>query len=271
MSLRGLAQETLDIIGRGNYTLPTGRLVELREAIDAAVEGTRLHTPRALAALITEASPPVERRIEVTSEGTVAAAWRLAGEPGGPVALLNFASARNPGGGFLTGARAQEEDLARCSALYTCLLTQRPYYDANRIEQSKLYTNHLIFSPRVPFFRDERLTLLPEPFLASVITSPAPNAGEELRRRKNAGPKIHETLVERARHILAVAAAEGQRRLVLGAWGCGVFRNDPAHVAGAFHRWLHDPAFAGAFDHVVFAILDRGERANLRAFQAQFA
>ncbi len=271
MSLRGLAQETLDIVGRGGYTLPSGQRVELGTEIEAAVQGTKLYTPRDLDAVVVLAAPAVTRRIEVTPEGTVGAARRLAEEPGGPVVALNFASARNPGGGFITGAKAQEEDLARCSALYTCQLTQRPYYDANRMEVSKLYTNHLIYSPGVPFFRDERLDLLPRPFLASVITSPAPNAGEEHKRKKNAGPKIRETLHERAGHVLSVAAIEGQRRLVLGAWGCGVFRNDPHEVANAFGHWLESPLFAGAFDHVVFAILDRSrDHANLRPFQARF-
>src|SRR5262249_60941792 len=88
---------------------------------------------------------------------------------------LNFASARNPGGGFLGGAKAQEEDLARRSALYACLLTQRPYYDANRAERSLLYTDHIIYSPSVPFFRDRALDLVESPFCASIITAPAPN------------------------------------------------------------------------------------------------
>jgi uncharacterized protein (TIGR02452 family) len=266
-----LAQETLAIVGRGHYTLPSGARVELGPQIEEAVSGTRLYTPRDLEALVVPATPAVPRRIEVTPEGTVGAARRLALEAGGPVMALNFASARNPGGGFLSGAKAQEEDLARCSALYTCQLTQRAYYDANRREESKIYTNHLIYSPAVPFFRDERLDLLPAPFLASVITSPAPNAGEEHRRKKNAGPRIRDALRERAGHVLSVAAAHGQRRLVLGAWGCGVFRNDPNEVADAFGQWLEAPLFAGAFDHVVFAILDRSrDKANLRPFQARF-
>ena len=62
-------------------------------------------------------------------------------------------------------------------------------------------------------------------------------------------------------------AHHGQRVLVLGAWGCGVFRNEPGAVAAAFQKWLHAPAYRGAFDLVVFAIRDRGEHATLRAFE----
>ena len=98
------------------------------------------------------------------------------------VVALNFASAKNPGGGFLGGAKAQEEDLARSSALYACMRDQRAYYDANRHEPSLLYTDHMIYSPDVPFFRDDRLRFLEDPFLLSILTAPAPNAASNERR-----------------------------------------------------------------------------------------
>src|SRR5262249_31356994 len=142
------------------------------------------------------------------------------------VVALNFASAKNPGGGFLSGAKAQEEDLARCSALYTSQITQRAYYDANRAHGSMLYTDHIIYSPDVPFFRDARLELLEAPFLLSIITAPAPNAGEASRHGRGEADKVRRTLEARAGKVLAVAAAHGHTCLVLGAWGCGVFRNE---------------------------------------------
>jgi len=209
-------------------------------------------------------------RIEVSAETTAAAARRLFTE-GTAVAALNFASAKNPGGGFLGGAKAQEEDLARCSALYPCLLTQRAYYDENRACESMLYTDHIIYAPSVPFFRDDRLDLVEEPYLCSMITAPAPNAGEALRRDPGARPAISRALARRAAKVLAVAAAEQERCLVLGAWGCGVFRNDPAEVAAVFAAALAGPRFAGAFDRIVFAIHDRTPtRATLTAFQRAF-
>jgi uncharacterized protein (TIGR02452 family) len=112
---------------------------------------------------------------------------------------------------------------------------------------------------------------LPAPFQLSIITSPAPNAGEALRKDPDARPRIESVLEARAAKVLAVAARHQHRCLVLGAWGCGVFRNDPAFVAGVFGRWLEHPAFAGRFDRVVFAIFDRGKGGpTLRAFQAHF-
>lgn len=271
MSLAGLARHTLAIVEEGGYLAPSGTRRDLRAPIERAVGGTRLYTPDVLAALVAQPGPGgPPPRIEVVDATTAAAARRLAAS--GPVCALNFASAKNPGGGFLGGAKAQEEDLARCSALYTCQLTARGYYDANRACDSMLYTDHLIYSPAVPFFRDDRLDLLEQPFACSVITAPAPNAGEALRRDPAAGPAIARALARRAAMVLAAAAAEGERRLVLGAWGCGVFRNDPHAVAAVFAELLASPRFAGAFDQVDFAIHDRRPgQPVLAAFQARFA
>jgi uncharacterized protein (TIGR02452 family) len=273
MSLAGTAKETLAIVAAGHYVSPSGARVDLREAFDRAVLGTRLFSPDDVNTLVNRRPQAAGERpaIEVAAETTARAARRLALEGATGVVALNFASAKNPGGGFLGGAKAQEEDLARCSALYNCQLVARGYYDANRATDSMLYTDYLIWSPEVPFFRDDRLALLDQPFSASVITSPAPNAGEALRRNVAARPEILATLERRAGQVLAVAADRGHRVLVLGAWGCGVFRNDPHEVAEAFAMWLASPAFSTAFDRVVFAIPAKGASdRNLAAFRERF-
>jgi uncharacterized protein (TIGR02452 family) len=272
MSLASIAAETLSILESGTYVAPSGRSISISREVAAAIRGTVLvrpgdsDLPRA---------PAREGAItfEVTEETTAAAARRLVADLGvSHVALLNFASAKNPGGGFSGGAKAQEEDLARASALYPCLRTQRDFYALHRATPSLLYSDHVIYSPAVPFFRDDRLDLLEEPFLASVLTAAAPNAGEVLRRDANAGAAIAEAIVRRARRVLEVAASRGHRSLVLGAWGCGVFRNDPGAVADAFARWLGDAHFSGAFERVVFAIYDRSARKeNLAAFRERFS
>jgi uncharacterized protein (TIGR02452 family) len=277
MSLTELAQKTLEIIEAGTYRTPGGD-VDVRLAVDAALRETRLYAPGEVEALRRrqEAGTAVPvapaAATEVTPETTAEACRRLTKAGVLDVLALNFASAKNPGGGFLSGAKAQEEDLARCSALYACQLRARGYYDANRADGTMLYTDHLIYSPRVPFFRDEALELLEEPFFTSIITSPAPNAGEALRRDAAAGPLIREALERRAAHVLAVARAHGHRTLVLGAWGCGVFRNDPVAVAEVFAAHLASAEFAGAFERIVFAVYDRAKgEPNLRAFRARFA
>lgn len=270
MSLKGVAQETVRIVEQGEYIAPSGRRVALREEVERAVRGTVLYRPQDFERLELPAPGAGAVRIEVTAEKTGEAARRLVEVEGERrVLALNFASAKNPGGGFLGGAKAQEEDLARCSALYACLLTQPHYYAANRELDSMLYTDHLIYSPDVPFFRDEQLELLEQPYLTSLITAPAPNAGEALRREPEARPRIREVLRARALKVLQVAAHQAHRTLVLGAWGCGVFRNDPHEAAEAFDLALK--ALPGAFERVVFAVYERnGEGPNLRAFRERF-
>ncbi|WP_437686052.1 TIGR02452 family protein [Sorangium sp. So ce176] len=273
MKLTSVAADTVQIGSRGEYTSPSGATVHIRDRVLAAVKGTVLYRPGSLDAWEPKARldrPPV---IEVTGETTGAAGRRLVEREGeARVVALNFASAKNPGGGFLRGAKAQEEDLARCSALYACLVEQREYYDQNRASGSFLYTDHLIYAPEVPFFRDEQHALLERPFALSIITMPAPNAGEALRRDGSVDQDIRATLERRAAMVLAAAGAHEHRCLVLGAWGCGVFRNDPREVADVFAQALDHPRFRGAFSRVVFAVYDRGDdQPNYRAFRERFA
>jgi uncharacterized protein (TIGR02452 family) len=203
----------------------------------------------------------------VTGEGSLQAARRLYVAGAERIAVLNFASARNPGGGYLGGAKAQEEDLCRNALLYPCLLRAPDYYAAHRASSDLLYSDRVIWSPDVPVHRgdDGRLA---EPYPVSFLTAAAPNAGEVLRRDPDAGPRIRRALHRRTERVLAVAAHHGARHLVLGAWGCGVFRNDPREVAEAFHTHLTgDGAFSSSFECVVFAVWHRtSDSANRAAF-----
>lgn len=273
MSLRGVAQQTLEIIERGGYAASDGTFVELAADIEAAIAGTLLYSPRQLESLLVggegAGAPPI---IEVTGELTQEAARRLVLDEGcEDLVLLNFASAKNAGGGFINGAKAQEEDLARASALYPCMLEARGYYEANRSCGHLVYTDHMIWSPEVPFFRVHARELLDQPFLASVITAPAPNAGALGREWPDelSGVSYEDALRKRAGKLLALAEERGHRTLLLGAWGCGVFRNDPELVADAFGRWLEASRFAGSFDRVVFAVWDRKD-VNTEAFRRRF-
>ena len=271
-----LAQQNLEIYERGGYEGPAG-WVDIADAIDDAATDTRLWRPDQLrGALRRLPAEPVDgpTQITVTAETTQVAARRLVVDEGvADLALLNFASGRNPCGGFLSGSKAQEEDLARCSALFPCLSSEEaePYYAVNR-RSDTLYTDHMIWSPRVPFFRVEGEALLAEPFLASIITAPAPNAGAYLDKGGSGDKrgKVEDTLRARAGLVLALAEAEGCRNLLLGAWGCGVFRNDPSLVADAFGRWLEDHRFARSFERVVFGVYDpKGQ--TRAAFEARLA
>ncbi|MGW1533709.1 TIGR02452 family protein [Streptomyces aureus] len=267
--LRAIARETEEIVAAGGYHAPSGGTVSIAAAVGAARAGTVLHGPEPVAR---PTVTPVVTSFEVTGESSLEAARRLTTEGDGPVAVLNFSSARNPGGGYLNGAQAQEEALCRASALYTCLLRARGFYDHHRAHRDAFYTDRVIHSPGVPVFRDDRGRLLDEPFAAGFLTAAAPNAGVVLRTAPERAADLPSALAVRAERVLETAAAHGYRRLVLGAWGCGVFQNDPAQVARAFHGVLAGGRLDGYFDHVVFGILDRTPgRTTHRAFEQVFA
>lgn len=269
--LRGIARETESIVEAGRYRTPQGREVSIERALTAALSGTRLYGPEPVhvAALDRDRTP----RIEVTAESSLQAAARLTAERPGKVAVLSYASARNPGGGYLNGAQAQEEALCRGSALYATLLRAPDYYAHHRAGRSAFYTDRVIHSPGVPVFRDDRGRLLDTPYTAGFLTSPAPNAGVIRRTAPDVAHRIPAALASRGERVLEVAAVRGYRRLVLGAWGCGVFQNDPAEVAGAFRALLTGGGrFAGHFEQIVFGILDREDDSPTRAaFARAFA
>ncbi|EME98660.1 TIGR02452 family protein [Streptomyces mobaraensis NBRC 13819 = DSM 40847] len=270
--LREIARETERIVAEGRYTAPGGRVVDIGDAVAAARAGTRLYGPGPVAAP-GHGTTGVATEFEVTGEDSLAAARRLAADAtAGEVAVLNFASARNPGGGYLNGAQAQEEAVCRGSALYACLREVPEFYAEHRADPSPFYSDRVIHSPGVPVFRDDRSALLDTPFRAGFLTSAAPNAGVIAQRTPERTGRIPAALVSRAGRVLEVAAAHGYGQLVLGAWGCGVFRNEPAHVAAAFAAHLTGTGrFTGHFGRVVFAVLDRRADSPTRAaFTAVF-
>ncbi|NEN84030.1 TIGR02452 family protein [Paenibacillus elgii] len=269
-----IAKETLDILEQGFYTSPSGTQITIRDEVETAVAKSVLYAPDQLPNMLKEASTVNDRigitpHIEVTNESTLAAAQRLVAlERVTETVCLNFASAKNPGGGFLGGSQAQEESLARSSALYPCISQMSEMYDHNRGLKTCFYSDYMIYSPKVPVFREDRGSLLPEPYLVSMITAPAVNAGVVREREPENTAKIDTVMLERIRFILAVAAAHGQRAMILGAYGCGVFRNNPKDIARLFKQALIDEGRAAWFDHIVFAILDNSaDKRTLNEFK----
>jgi uncharacterized protein (TIGR02452 family) len=268
-----IAQETLTILETGAYTLPDGRTISVRADLERACAGTVCYQPEMYAALLAglvTLPKSTNPRIQVLNCTTLAAARMLAAQfPS--VACLNFASAKNPGGGFLSGSQAQEESLARASGLYATLRTQPEFYEYHRRLRTSLYSDRVIFSPGVPVFRDDADRLIAEPWRTTFLSAAAVNAGAVRQNEPRQVGRIVPVMEQRTRMVLAVAAARGCEVLVLGAWGCGVFHNDPATIAGVFGKVLAEPIFRGRFKHMAFAIYDRAPQpATFAAFQRLF-
>lgn len=261
-----LGRDTVRILHEGTYMAPSGRTVDLHEAIARARAETQTYPPDREALLTTHRQHATE--ITVTNETTLTAARRLVAAGFHPVAL-NFASARHPGGGFLSGARAQEESLARASALYACL-NGNPMYDWHESHRDPFYTDYAIYAPAVPVFREENGALFDEPSLCAFITCPAVNARVALERDPGCRPAIRAAMARRIARVLAIAAAHDHAHVILGAWGCGAFGNDPREIAGLFHAALQGP-FREVFAGVVFAIRDwSSERRFIGPFERAF-
>jgi len=264
---RGLAtrfgHETVAIGEHGEYRTDAGVTVDIKAILSVAVAGTLSYPPDLPFA---EWGPgPHDTRIEVANETTLSAGKRLI-EAGCSPVLLNFASAKSPGGGFLNGALAQEEYLARSSCLYQCIRSN-PMYAFHRANNDPLYTDYAIYSPGVPVIRDDIGALVDQPYAVSIITCPAANASRlEPGRRAEIGPAMWRRVLK----VLSLGIAHGHHGIVLGAWGCGAFGNDGQEIAHLFYKALSEN-FKGAYRRVLFAIVDwLPERRFIGPFEAQF-
>ena len=224
-----------------------------------------------------------EGKVAVTRSKTFEAAMKIHTDHSDwRIAVLNFASATNPGGGVKRGSSAQEESLCRCSTLYYAI-TRRDlwdvYYSVNRAARNPLYTDAMIYSPGVTICKtdEDYPRRMPEADWVNVdvITCAAPNLRakpgniynpDDAEAVEVSPEQLYEIHVNRAKHILTVAASKCVDALVLGAFGCGAFQNDPAVVAKAYHDVLEE--FKSYFRLIEFAIYCRPrETVNYDAFR----
>lgn len=179
-----------------------------------------------------------------------------------PTCVLNFASATNPGGGVAWGSTAQEECLCRCSTLYANLTdrkVRKAFYEAHREQHNQFYNDDCIYTPDVVVFKtDSREPELMHPddwWNVNVITCAAPN----LRPDRNGNMQVHinnkelfDLHVKRIRRILTIAAMKENAVVILGAYGCGAFRNPPGVVASAMRQVIEE--FRYHFRIIEFAV-----------------
>ena len=257
-----LGRSAVQAAREGFYVTKAGQQIVWSDAIQAASAAKMSIDPNTTL-LRNERSAFNETWVQVANETTLGASLRFVDRGLLPLAL-NFANGVQPGGGFLVGATAQEEVLCRSSALYQTLLGDR-MYEEHRKRQLPDSTDWAIYSPHVPVFRMDNGTELPRPWLLSFLTCAAPYAPAIGQ------PQAGYLLQQRIHRVLAIARAYGYSALVLGAWGCGAFANDPRRTAIAFRQAL-EHEYSGAFSDVVFAIADwSAERKFLGPFRDVFA
>lgn len=194
------------------------------------------------------------------------------------VAVLNFASATNPGGGVTRGSFAQEECICRCSTLYKNLNTEKSmnsFYEPHRNGLSPLHNDDIIYTPGVVVIKSDDYKDLLVNKQVNVITCAAPNLREKPQNEYNHESHTEQAIISdedllklhivRARHILNVAAAYENDNVILGAFGCGAFMNDPKIVAEAYKIVL--PEFEHCFKTIEFAIYCKTESTNYNTFK----
>lgn len=155
--------------------------------------------------------------------------------PDSKIAALNFASFKYPGGGFLKGSSTQEGSLCHKSILYNILWRQREdFYGENKnLINRGLYWNRAIYSPNV---------LFEDFYSCNIITCAAPNK-KEAKRNGVTDEENTEALKERISFILDIAAKNKVDILILGAFGCGTFGQDPNEVKKIFIKLSNNYIF----------------------------
>lgn len=246
---QALGASALVAIRGGSYWNNNGNKVDWAKEVRSTIDSKVSISP-------TERLQPAGARFEktsvqVTNESTLGAARRLFDQGRNPLAL-NFANGVQPGGGFLSGALAQEECLCRSSALFGTLEND-PMYEFHQKRPLPDSTDWAIYSPNVPIFRTDDGTALDEHWPLSFISCAAPVAHR--MDRKIAA----DLLTARINRVLSIASSYGYEALVLGAWGCGAFGNDPTETAESFRDEL-EINFANAFSEIVFAITDWSQK-----------
>lgn len=257
-----IAKETLEIIKNGSYQ--SNKIISIKEDLNNSIQQSILYKPKQTDEILLNLKLNNNHKtiIEIKNESTLSAAKRLKDESYENVVCLNFASAKNPGGGWLKGSMAQEESLVISSGLYPCITQMEEMYNYNKQIKTGLYSDYMIYSPDVVVFRDDKFNLLDDFYKVSFITAPAVNAGLVMEREPHNKKLINTTMEKRIEKILALGLLHKNDAIVLGAFGCGVFKNSPYVVANIFKKLLNQK-FRNQYKKVVFAIVDRSKNEEL--------
>lgn len=265
----GVFQSTLAIVREGRYVTENGLEVTLPLNTDSLKENVyceneiTIHKPERI----------YSGAVDVHLCDCLDFARTLLDEdPTDDVCVLNFASASTPGGGAYGGAGAQEEYLFRCSDYYRFLFQYASSFDPESnygIKKNRCHSYPFkndftgIFSHGVTIFRSNEsngYALVDEPWHINFVAVAAHHLDE---RCDSIPEKYIGSTLDRIRTILRIAYNNGQRRLVLGAFGCGAFNNPPKHMAMLFKQVIEEKEFIGLFKEIHFAIIEDHNSHNM--------
>jgi uncharacterized protein (TIGR02452 family) len=272
-------KSTLQAVKEGAYTLQNGKVVSLPLS-DKVTGSSKFYRH--------EFNPTVKYEQRYDTQITVVNGdcleyAHIVSEVEDDVCVLNMASRRNPGGGVLNGAGAQEEYLFRCSDYYRSLYRYASYAHDYGLSQSH-YHYPLdrdfggIFSPDVTIFRsteENGYEFIEQPWKMNFIAVSGMNRPETTISdgEERIDWKLIPGIKNKMRTIFHIAIDNGMRVLLLGALGCGAFKNPPKHTAELFKEVLSEPEFKNVFKRVIFVIKDdhnSSSNGNFASFSAVF-
>lgn len=239
---------------------------ELGKQLEKAIKNTLIVDMDKIKSYESDVITPIN--IEISNKSSIDEALKQSNS-GKNVMVLNFASAISPGGGVKNGATAQEESLCRVSGLYQCLVNQKSFYNYHRIHRNYLYNNNIIYSPNVPVIKDNEGKILNEPIAISFITSPAVYA-KYAKMFFLSDEKINSVMKNRIDKLIDFIIEKSPDCVILGAFGCGVFKNNPNIIANIFKEAIvsRSNELNSRNIKIIFAIYDKEKTGiNYRTFE----
>lgn len=194
----------------------------LATEIQYSIDNSKLYFPETIVERI-EGNGGCVRLAHTSSQGALIDSFSQPGVPAGRRCLLNFASYKKPGGLYFEGAASQEEALCHVSTLYPVLKNfDSTYYKINRRSLNRgLYRNAAIYSKDIIFEAKGKQ------YKTDVLTCAAPNWGVAHSYQHVDSEENERVFKDRIDFMYSVARENGCETLIAGAWGCGVFRQDP--------------------------------------------
>ncbi len=262
--LKQIAYETLSVIASENYSV-NGHTYNMRAMVMDMVDRTKLYKDgEAIPMYMGIPQSPSYHLVNMTTIGAVLHHSRLLNQR---IGVLNFASAVKAGGGWLSGKVAQEEDIMRKTTAFLSLLLQDEFYTSHS-RSNPVYSDAIIYSPKTLIIRDDDYNFI-EPEAINLYTCAAVNTTEVNRMQINCDVNL--TMYTRIARILHAMILNNEETIVLGAFGCGVFGNNPTDIAEIFRDLLVDSKLEDEFKHIIFAVYDNSPlQQNINAFKNVF-